>query len=180
MLYPGQRIQIDVKFVPSACLKNSEVIGKHLFQYTAIDEFSRWCLVDAFEEHSTYTSAMFPEYLVASFPFPIKCVQTDNGSEFANRFTTHRDKPTLFQMYLEKHGIQHKLIRPFTPRHNGKVERSRRKDNERFYAPYSFYSFEAFSKQLKVHNHRDYNSFPMRPLNWRSPKQFLEDYLPSV
>ncbi len=31
MDYPGQRIQVDVKFVPSACLKNSKVIGKHSF-----------------------------------------------------------------------------------------------------------------------------------------------------
>ena len=28
MHYPGQRVQIDVKYVPSACLKNSKVIGK--------------------------------------------------------------------------------------------------------------------------------------------------------
>ena len=33
MNYPGQRIQVDVKFVPSACLKNPKVIGKQFFQY---------------------------------------------------------------------------------------------------------------------------------------------------
>lgn len=177
---PGQRIQIDVKFVPSACLKNSEVLGKKFFQYTAIDEYSRWRFVEAFEEHSTYSSAMFLEHLVKAFPLPIECVQTDNGSEFTNRFTTHREKPTLFQVHLEKHGIQHKLIRPFTPRHNGKVERSHRKDNERFYATHTFYSFEDFAEQLKVYNRRDYNAFPMRPLKWKSPKQVLDDYIHSI
>lgn len=180
MDYPGQRIQIDVKFVPSACLKNSEVLGKKFFQYTAIDEYSRWRFVEAFEEHSTYSSAMFLEHLVKAFPLPIECVQTDNGSEFTNRFTTHREKPTLFQVHLEKHGIQHKLIRPFTPRHNGKVERSHRKDNERFYATHTFYSFEDFAEQLKVYNRRDYNAFPMRPLKWKSPKQVLDDYIHSI
>ena len=177
---PGQRIQIDVKFVPSACLKNSEVLGKKFFQYTTIDEYSRWRFVEAFEEHSTYSSAMFLEHLVKAFPLPIECVQTDNGSEFTNRFTTHREKPTLFQVHLEKHGIQHKLIRPFTPRHNGKVERSHRKDNERFYATHTFYSFEDFAEQLKVYNRRDYNAFPMRPLKWKSPKQVLDDYIHSI
>ena len=108
---------------------------------------------------------------------PIECVQTDNGAEFTNRFTTHRDKPTLFQVHLEQHGIHHKVIRPFTPRHNGKVERSHRKDNERFYATHSFYSFQDLAKQLKVYNNRDYNSFPMRPLGWKSPKQILNDFL---
>ncbi len=142
MGHPGQRIQVDVKFVPSACLVNSRVIGKQFFQYTAIDEYSRWRFVEAFEGHSTYSSALFVEHLVKAFPCPIECIQTDNGTEFTNRFTTHRDKPTLFQVRLEQHGIRHKVIRPYTPRHNGKVERSHRKDNERFYATHRFYFFE--------------------------------------
>ena len=177
MSYPGQRIQIDVKFVPFACLKNSNVIGKKFFQYTAIDEYSRWRYVEAFEEHNTYSSAMFLEHLIKVFPMPIECVQTDNGSEFTNRFTTYRDKPTMFQVYLQRHGIQHKLIKPFTPRHNGKVERSHRKDNERFYATHCSYSFDDFSKQLKVYNQRDYNNFPMRPLGWKSPNTILKDFI---
>ena len=180
MQRPGQRIQIDVKFVPSVCLANPDLAGEHFFQYTAIDEYSRWRFVEAFEEHNTYSSAMFLEHLVKVFPCRIECVQTDNGSEFTNRFTTHRDKPTLFQAHLAQHGIQHKVIRPFTPRHNGKVERSHRKDNERFYAIHRFYSFEDFAKQLKVYNRRDYNNFPMRPLGWKTPNQVLKDYLRSV
>jgi len=180
MEYPGQRFQVDVKFVPSACLVNRKVIGKRFFQYTAIDEYSRWRFVEAFEEHNTYSSALFLEHLVKVFPFPIKCIQTDNGTEFTNRFTTHRNKPTLFQVHLQRHGIQHKVIRPFTPRHNGKVERSHRKDNERFYATHTFYSFEDFAAQLKIYNRRDYNNFPMRPLGWKTPNQILKDYLSSV
>lgn len=180
MVYPGQRVQVDVKFVPSACLKNSKVIGKKFFQYTAIDEYSRWRFVEAFEEQNTYSSAQFVDLLVKAFPFPIECIQTDNGTEFTNRFTSHKDKPTLFQVHLEQHGIQHKLIRPYTPRHNGKVERSHRKDNERFYATHQFYSFEDFAKQLKEYNRKDYNHFPMRPLGWKTPNQVLKDYLASV
>lgn len=180
MDHPGQRIQVDVKFVPSACLVNSQVIGKHFFQYTAIDEYSRWRFVEAFEEHNTYCSALFVDDVVKAFPFPIECIQTDNGTEFTNRFTSKKEKPTLFQLHLQQHGIKHKLIRPYTPRHNGKVERSHRKDNDRFYATHSFYSFADFASQLKVYNRRDYNNFPMRPLGWRTPNQVLKDYLPSV
>lgn len=181
MQYPGQRIQIDVKFVPSACLA-SQAEGQHFYQYTAIDEYSRWRFVEAFEEHSSYSSALFLEHLVKAFPCPIECIQTDNGQEFTKRFSSHggSDKPTIFQIRLMEYGIRHKLIRPFTPRHNGKVERSHRKDNERFYATHSFYSFGDFSRQLKLYNRRDYNNFPMRPLGWRTPKQALMDYLASV
>ena len=163
MSYPGQRIQIDVKFVPSCCLVN-EAKGKKFYQYTAIDEYSRWRYVEAFEEHSTYSSARFLEHLIRRFPMPIECVQTDNGMEFTKRFSTSgKETLTLFQRTLKENGIRHKLIRPFTPRHNGKVERSHRKDNERFYASHTFYSFEDFSRQLQVYNRRDYNQFPMRP-----------------
>jgi len=146
MDYPEQRVQVDVKFVPSACLKNSKVIGKHFFQYTAIDEYSRWRFVEAFEEHSTYSSTLFLEHLVKAFPLSIECIQTDNGPEFTNRFTSYRNKPTLFELWLKEKGIRHKLIKPYTPRHIGKVERSHRKDNERFYATHCFYSFEDFSQ----------------------------------
>ena len=181
MDHPGQRIQIDVKFVPSVCLVN-EAEGKKFYQYTAIDEYSRWRFVEAFEEHSSYSSMLFLEHLVKAFPCPIECVQTDNGQEFTKRFSSNggSDKPTIFQVRLQQLGIRHKLIRPFTPRHNGKVERSHRKDNERFYATHRFYSFEDFSHQLKLYNQRDYNRFPMRPLGWHTPRQILLDYLQSV
>lgn len=181
MDYPGQRVQIDVKFVPSCCLVN-EAKGKRFYQYTAIDEYSRWRYVEAFEEHSTYSSKLFLEHLVKAFPCPIECVQTDNGLEFTKRFSAHggSDKPTIFQVRLKELGIRHKLIRPFTPRHNGKVERSHRKDNERFYATHTFYSFEDFSNQLKLYNRRDYNNFPMRPLGWQTPRQVMKNYLSSM
>lgn len=177
MSYPGQRIQVDVKFVPAVCLVN-EAKGKKFYQYTAIDEYSRWRYVEAFEEHNTYTSAVFLEHLIKAFPMPIECVQTDNGTEFTKRFNADSlDDLTLFQVRLKEHGIRHKQIRPFTPRHNGKVERSHRKDNERFYATHTFYSFEDFSKQLRRYNQRDYNNFPMRPLGWKSPSTVLREFI---
>lgn len=116
--------------------------------------------------------------MLRAFPFPVECVQTDNGSEFTKRFTSSRNAPTLtlFEKRLAEYGITHKLIRPFTPRHNGKVERSHRKDNEYFYATHKFYSFDDFKAQLKVHS-RKYNEFPMRPLGWKSPKETLFNFL---
>ena len=140
--------------------------GKRFYPYTAIDEFSRWRYVEALKERSTYSSMIFLVHLVQAFPMPIECVQTDNGTEFTKRFTKAKldEDLTLFERKLKELGIKHKKIRPFTPRHNGKVERSHRKDNERFYATHCFFSFEDFRIQLKRYNYRDYNCFPMRPL----------------
>ena len=36
--YPGQKVQVDVKFVPTYCVVN----GKKYYQYTAVDECTRW------------------------------------------------------------------------------------------------------------------------------------------
>ena len=124
-----------------------------------------------------WSTAAILEHLVKAFKFPIECVQTDNGQEFTKRLGSSQ-KPTLtmFEKRLKELGIQHKLIRPYTPRHNGKVERSHRKDNEYFYATHKFYSFDDFEKQLKVHN-RNYNKFPMRPLNWKAPIDYINSFI---
>lgn len=173
MRYPGQRVQIDVKFVPAACLVGQAAGEGGFYQYTFLDEFSRFRYLEAFQEHSTYSSAQFIRHCAEKFPFLIECVQTDNGSEFTNRLIAgKKHKPTLFEAILAQLGIRHKLIRPYTPRHNGKVERSHRKDNEEFYASHKFYSFADFQQQLAVRQ-RSYNNFPMRPLAWHSPKQVL-------
>lgn len=175
MLYPGQRVQIDVKYVPCACLVG-DAKGKRFYQYTAIDEYSRQRYVEAFEELSTYSSAAFLKNALRFFRFPIECVQTDNGIEFTNRFSaTKRDLPTLFEATAASLGIRHKLIRPYTPRHNGKVERSHREDQKRFYSRHTFYSFVDFKRQLKVYRYRT-NRIPMRPLGWRSPIEYLRTY----
>lgn len=91
---------MDVKFVPSACLVNSRVIGKQFFQCTAIDEYSRRRFVEAFEEHSTYSSALFVEHLVKAFSCPIECIQTDNERFYAtHRFYSFEDFAKQLKAY---------------------------------------------------------------------------------
>ena len=172
MQYPGQRVQIDVKHVPASCLVG-EAAGQKFYQYTFLDEYSRFRYLEAFDEISTYSSTVFLRHVVAAFPYAIECVQTDNGPEFTNRLhSSGTTKLTLFEKTLAELGIRYKPIRPYTPRHNGKVERSHRKDNEEFYASHKFFSFSDFQAQL-AKRQRQYNNFPIRPLNWISPKQVL-------
>lgn len=177
MTYPGQRVQVDVKVVPHRCIADPQL---RLFQYTAIDEFTRLRFLAAYPEQSTYSSADFLKKLFKWYArrgIRVVCVQTDNGFEFTNRFSnSKRDLPTLFETTATQLGIRHKLIRPYTPRHNGKVERSHREDQKRFYSCRSFYSLDDFARQLAAHNCRS-NNFPMRPLNYCSPSQFTVQYV---
>ena len=68
-----------------------------------------------------------------------------------------------------------KHIRPYTPRHNGKAERSYREDVKRFYSHRTFYSYEDFARQLAAWQPRS-NQLPMRPLGFLSPVEFLHNY----
>ncbi len=176
MTYPGERIQVDVKHVPTKCLVN-DLNGTKLYQYTAIDEFTRLRYLEIFDELSTYSSKQFLVNMVKYFPFTIKTVRTDNGIEFTNRLgNSTNPQPTLFERTLKELNIAHDYIKPYTPRHNGKVERSHRKDNERFYNVKTFYSIKDIRGEVKKYL-RSYNNFPMAPLNWNSPKQFYVNYL---
>lgn len=88
------------------------------------------CYLEVFLEHSTYSASIFLRHLVKKFPYAIECIQTDNGSEFLNRFNRSKaNRLTFFEKTLSELGIRHRLIRPYTPRHNSKVECSHRKDN---------------------------------------------------
>ncbi len=169
--YPGERIQIDIKYVPQECIS---IENLKLYQYTAIDEYTRLRYLQIYDEASTYTSKKFMEEVIKNFKFKIREVRTDNGLQFTNRLVPS-EKKTLFEEYLIEKEIKHDLIRPFTPKHNGKVERSHRKDSERFYKNHRFYSLEDARKQLKVYN-KEYNKFPMKPLGWKSPDEFYNEY----
>ena len=130
------------------------------------------------EEQSTYSSADFVKRLVKWYKrrgITVKCIQTDNGFEFTNRFSpSKRDKKTLFENTLSQLDIEHKLIRPYTPRHNGKVERSHREDHNKFYSCHRFYSCDDLNVQLAARLSRT-NNRPMRPLKWFSPIEFLNN-----
>lgn len=171
--YPGQKVQIDVKFVPSYCTCN----GVKYYQYTAIDECTRLVFREMYDEHSTYSSADFLKKLVTAFSFPIREIQTDNGREFTNAYLPQKT-PTLslFEKTLEEMNILYHRIRVATPRHNGKVERQHRTDEKRFYKKMKMYNLEDGRKQMKKYNLKS-NNIPKICLNFKTPNEILAEYL---
>ena len=177
--YPGDKVQVDVKYVPKKCMsKELQERGEKFYQYTAIDEYSRLRYTWFTNAHDTYASSEFVKRMVRYFPFKVKTIQTDNGFEFTNRLSWQaflKSKKTMFEKTLEEVGIEYKVIKPHTPKQNGRVERSHRKDQERFYYKRVFYSLEDLRNQGKEWR-KEYNNFPMRPLGWLSPREFIEKY----
>ena len=171
--YPGQKIQLDVKYVPSYCVTD----GKKYYQYTAVDECTRWTFREMYDEHSTYSSKQFLEKLIEKAPFPIREIQTDNGTEFTNRLIVTKSKQlTLFENLLIEMGIIYHRIQIATPRRNGKVERQHRIDEARFYKYMKMYSLEDGRKQLAVYQKRS-NNYIKTCLGMKSPNQVLDMYL---
>ena len=177
--YPGDKVQVDVKYVPKKCMsKELQERGEKFYQYTAIDEYSRLRYTWFTNAHDTYASSEFARRLVKYFPFKIKTIQTDNGFEFTNRLSWQaflKSKKTMFENTLEELGLEYKVIKPHTPKQNGRVERSHRKDQERFYYKRVFYNLEDLRNQGKEWR-KEYNNFPMRPLGWLSPREFIKKY----
>lgn len=170
--YPGQKIQIDVKYVPKYCVTD----GKKYYQYTAIDECSRWTFREMYEEHSTYSSKDFLEKLIQKAPFPIREVQTDNGCEFTNRLIVVKSKHlTMFEQALHDMGIIYHRIQIATPRHNGKVERQHRTDEMRFYKNMKMYNLEDGRKQLAIYQKKS-NNYIKTCLGMKTPNQVVALY----
>ena len=174
LLEPGEKVQIDVKEVPYNCLRGKFLRDeKHLYQWTAIDECTRMRFVYGFEEHTPENSVRFLAMLIKVFPFKIKTIQTDNGTEFTYKFISD-DKICPFDKALTKLGINHKLIPPRTPWHNGKVERSHRNDQRYFYDWETFKSVEELNDKLAKHLIWS-NNKSMRTLGRKSPVQLLQE-----
>ncbi len=173
----GEKWQLDVKYVPFSCYTGNEV-NERYYQYTVIDEASRKRYIRAYKEQSQDSTVDFVLRAFNFFGYKPKIIQTDNGQEF--RLLNERTKDGRihsFDKLCIYFGIEHKCIRPRTPRHNGKVERSHRNDNERFYRYLHYYSFEDLQLQMKEYLRRS-NNIPSIALRsnddkhrWLSPNE---------
>ena len=162
----GIKWQMDVKYVPKNCYVGND--NQKFYQYTIIDEASRERFIFPYKEQSSYSTIDFVKRAIIYFGYKPKIIQTDNGFEFTHHQNTKRIHP--LDILCDSLNIEHKLIRPRTPRHNGKVERSHRNDQNRFYNYLSFYSYDDLKKQMKSYLKRS-NNIPMQVLGWISPIQ---------
>ena len=86
--YPGEFVQIDVKYVPLECIGFKSSYQRY-YQITAIDLYSRKRVLKLVKENSTYETSKMLVRLGNDFGFKRKTIQTDtiqtdNGREFCN------------------------------------------------------------------------------------------------
>ena len=171
----GEKWQMDVKYAPNVCYSGKD--RRKFYQYTVIEETTRKRFIYAYEEQSSYSTIDFFKRATTFFGYAPNILQTDNGAEFSHLSKTKRVHP--LDVFCNKYRIQHKLIRPRTPWHNGKEKRSHRNDQERFYNHLNFYSLYGLQEQMKRYLSCS-NNIPMAVLGWKSPgqKQCADDAPP--
>src|SRR5215468_8709750 len=152
---PGEAVQVDVKFV--------KIAGRWAFQYTALDDCTRFRVLRLYPRLHQSSSLAFLAELCRAFPFRIRSLQCDNGQEF----------PFAFALAVKARGIRHRYIKPRRPQQNGKVERSHRIDQEEFWGRRRFADFEAAAVGLKGwESHYNHERFSMA-LQGRTPAEKL-------
>lgn len=171
--YPGDKVQIDIKYVPEECIKFPSY-GNKYYQITGIDEYSRKRVLRIVKEKSTYETAKYLRSLEKNMGFPIKTIQVDNGQEFVHD-KEETEKASLFEKAAKELGIEIVRIRPYSPWQNGKVERSHREDGKILYGRKNFTSEKELIEQVSKHERR-YNSTAKTSLNFKTPNQVVSDY----
>ncbi len=152
---PGDSIQVDVKYV--------RIAGRWAFQYTALDDCTRFRVLRLYRHLHHGSSLAFLAELRRAFPFPLKRLQCDHGQEFSFAFV----------LGVEAAGIRHRYIRPRRPQQNGKVERSYRIDQEEFWGRHRFQDFETAAAAVRDWETRyNYERFSLA-LHGRTPAEKL-------
>ena len=112
--HPGDLIEVDVVVRFIGLMKRYIV--------TAVDVRSRYSFALCYKKHNSLCARDFIQKLEKVFPYKIRAIQTDNGSEF------HK----YFMQYLEKRKITHYWNYKGQPYKQGHIEKFNRTIQEEF------------------------------------------------
>jgi len=160
--YPGEEVQIDT----------TEPFGKRsIILISAVDDHSRWGMADCYFGNDSFNASLFLKKIIQEAPFPIKCLRTDNGSEFKKHFATLCKE---MDIEIKRNPVKH-------PTSNGKVERLHRTIEEE-----CFWRVQAHKEDLSYARYwlnrylawyntkRAHGGYGMKG---RTPQQAVEDWI---
>jgi len=155
---PGDLVEVDtlqVKLLPDEVR----------YQFSARDVVIKFDGLRAYKSQTSSKAAHFLQYLQKKFPFPIKAIQIDGGSEFKKHFEEECERRELLLFLLPAR----------SPKLNGHVERANRTHRE------EFYEVEEVSLSLEEHNRQlerweyVYNYIrPHQALDYLTPYEYYQ------
>jgi transposase InsO family protein len=151
-----------------------------LFMFLAIDRVSKFAHVAFYDANTKLNGAAFLREVVATFPYAIHTVLTDNGMAFAD-LPKYRDGPTarwmghVFDRVCREHGIEHKLTKPYHPWTNGQAERMNRTVKEATVKAFHYPDLEALEAHVLAFVTAYNFAKHLKALRWRTPFQAVCD-----
>ena len=157
---PGDMVQMDTKHV-------TLLGGRKIYQFTAIDILTKRRVLRYYPSLSSRNGAAFLEACIRSFPFTIRTVQTDNGSEFLKEF----------DRLCKAKNLPHYYIYPRTPKQNTYVENSHGSDKREFYRQGAL-STDILTMHARLkERERIWNTVrPHEALNQLTPYEYFEKW----
>ena len=158
--HPGDLVEVDTKEIRM----RRGVILKH---FSARDVVSRWDVVEVHRRATSLAAARFLDTLLERFPFPVRALQVDGGSEFAAEF----------ELACQQKQLPLFVLPPKSPKLNAHVERSHRTHHEEFYQVCADSDQPpALNRQLRRWEHT-YNCVrPHQSLAYLTPLEFLRQW----
>ena len=116
--YPIGYFHIDIAEVQTA-------EGK-LYMFVGIDRTSKFAVTQLVQKTGKMAAAQFLRDLIATVPYRLHTVLTDNGIQFTNRSCDTSAFEHIFDRVCREHAIEHRLTKVKHPWTNGQVERMNR------------------------------------------------------
>jgi len=155
----GDMIQIDTKHIMLPG-------GRKLYQFTAIDVLTKQRILEVYPSASSRNGAKFLQKCINGFPFKVKNIQTDNGSEFLKEF----------EVLCKELNIPHYFIYPRQSKQNAYVERSQGSDEREFYQLGNVWQdLQKMNEVLQAWQDIWNNFRPHQALDYRTPSQYFEE-----
>jgi putative transposase len=158
---PGDLVQVDTLQI------HLQGCGRR-WQFSSRDLISRWDVSRAYRNASSFAAALFLEYMERKFPFPVRAIQIDGGSEFKKHF----------EEACRTRGIRLFIIPPRSPKLQGYVESANKTHRVEFYEVEDIaLSMEEHNKQLEAWD-RTYNTIrPHQSLDYQTPAEYYQAWL---
>lgn len=105
-------VHFDTKKLPRLAGETLDNGREYLF--VAIDDTTRYLYAAVMTDKTGETAGEFLEEVLATSPFVIEAVMTDNGKEYKGKI----DRGHAFEALLDRGNIKHVYTKPYTPKTN--------------------------------------------------------------
>ncbi|WP_346796051.1 IS481 family transposase [Halomonas sp. Bachu 37] len=163
--YPIGYLHIDISEV-----RTGE--GK-AYLFVAVDRTSKFVHAHLYRQMTRQIAADFLEAALAMLPYRVHTVLTDNGVQFAKKAGAEAYKPHIFDVVCYRHGIEHRLTKPFHPWTNGQVERMNRTLKEATIRMFHYTSLAQLQSHLEDYLWAYNSARPLRALKGKTPVGFI-------